>query len=253
MTPYTDINNLINIILQRSKVIFGENLVGVYLSGSLSYGDFRTDSSDIDLVVVIKHIAGAQEIGLLRQLFLEIAKRDKKWSDRLECAFVPIEIMDSLLPPKLPRPYFGGGVFYAKAPYGNEWIINQYLLYHHAIALYGPAYKKLIAPIDIAEVQKACKRDLLEEWEPKIRDPIWLANSHYQAYIVLNLCRILYTVLRGATASKKISAQWVRETYGFEWKYLIDAAENWHYGIEMREKESITGFINFAIAKVNAN
>ena len=123
--------------------------------------------------------------------------------DRLECSYTPIDMLKNILPPKEPRPYYGGGIFYDEAPYGNEWIINNYLLYEHGITLIGPDFKKLTTPIDIIEVQKACIRDLFQEWEPKITDFEWLDNSHYQSYLVMNLCRILYTVMCGVTGTKK--------------------------------------------------
>src|SRR5262249_1600091 len=152
-------------------------------------------------------------------------------------------------PPEQPRPYYGEGTFYPEAQYGNEWIINLYLLYEHGIALIGPDFKELVNPISIVEVQKACIRDLFREWEPKITDPSWLENSHYQSYIVLNLCRILYTVIVGSTASKKVSARWVRSEYT-EWNDLIQTAENWGYGVEMNRRAEAMAFIRFVIGKI---
>jgi hypothetical protein len=160
-------------------------------------------------------------------------------------------MLSNVLPPKKPRPYLGEGIFYPEATYGNEWIINLYLQYHYGIALVGPDFKTLIAPIDIVEVQKACIRDVFREWEPKIADSAWLNNSHYQSYIVLNLCRILYTVLHGATGSKVVSAAWVKHEYD-EWAELIEAAENWQYGQTMNRLNETVEFIKFAIGKVKA-
>ena len=120
-------------------------------------------------------------------------------------------MLKNILPPKESRPYYNNEIFYDEAPYGNEWIINNYLLYKHAIPLIGPDFKTLTNPIDIIEVQKACIRDLFQEWEPKIIDVEWLDNSHYQSYLVMNLCRILYTVSCGTTGTKKVSAAWVKK------------------------------------------
>src|SRR5262245_33868536 len=39
LTPYPDINNLLADWTEKAKNILGENVVGLYLSGSLSYGD----------------------------------------------------------------------------------------------------------------------------------------------------------------------------------------------------------------------
>src|SRR5260221_2102169 len=137
------------------------------------------------------------------------------------------------LPIDLHRPYFGAGIFYPTATYGNEWLINNYLIYKHGISLKGPDIKTLIKPTEIKDVQKASIQDLYKEWVPKITNETWLENSHYQSYLVLNLCRILHTVLNGEASSKSVSAEWVKKEFP-EWKNLIQTAQEWEYGKEMK-------------------
>jgi hypothetical protein len=229
--------------------ILAANLVGVYLTGSLSYGDFKPESSDIDLVTILHKPASNQELQALEQLHIQVGLKHKKWANRLECSYTPIEMLQNTLPPKLPRPYLGEGIFYPEAHYGHEWIINLYLLYQHGLALWGPDFKTLVNPIPILEVQKACIRDLFQEWEPKITDPEWLDNSHYQSYVVLNLCRILYTVLANATGTKAVSARWAKGAFPV-WSRLIESAQNWQYGGEMSLQPETIQFIQFVIDKI---
>lgn len=65
------------------------------------------------------------------------------------------------------------------------------------------------------------------------------------------MCRILYTVLCNETASKKVSATWVKKEFGTHWSTLIQAAENWHYGLEMHFEKDTIEFIQFVIDKIN--
>lgn len=250
VTPYRNINRILDFIIQGITDIFGENLVGLYLTGSLSYGDFNQNSSDIDLVAVLHHQASPQELRLIKQLHKDVEQKHPSWAKRIECSYVPTNMLSSILPPTQPRPYYGEGKFYPKAHYGNEWIINQYLLYQHGISLIGPDFKRLIQPIDIADVQQACIRDLFQEWQPKIAHPTYLHNSHYQAYVVLNLCRILYTVLKDKAASKKTSATWAKHQFP-EWKQLIELAESWQYGKVMNQRQKTIDFINFVISQIS--
>ncbi|MBS0272541.1 MAG: nucleotidyltransferase domain-containing protein, partial [Proteobacteria bacterium] len=184
-TQYKDVNEVLDSLTARIVSILGKNLVGVYLTGSLSYGDFNTERSDIDLLTILKKPVTPDKLEALKQMHLNVEKHNEKWAKRIECSYIPLEMLQDRLPPKMPRPYIGEGVFYPEAPYGNEWIINQYLLYKHGIALTGPDFKTLVHPIQIKDVQKACIRDLFEEWQPKMIDPTYLNNSHYQSYIVL--------------------------------------------------------------------
>lgn len=244
-----EINKVLDSFAKGLVSIFTDDLIGLYLTGSLSYGDFNPRSSDIDLAAILKKPAKKNQLKLIKKLHEKTEKQYKKWAKRIECSYVPVGMLQNILPPKEPRPYYGEGVLHPQSPYGNEWLINNYWLYNHGIALLGPDFKKLIKPINITEVKKACMRDLFKEWEPKINDPIYLNNSHYQSYVVLNLCRILYTVICNSLASKKASALWVKKEFK-QWKNLIQAAESWQYGQEMNLKEKTIDFIKFVIGKI---
>lgn len=250
ITPYPDINEILLNICEGIKKILEKDLIGIYLFGSLSYGDFNSDSSDIDIVVILNKQLDKKNLEQIKLLHTNIGEQYPIWRDRLECSYTPIEMLKNILPPKEPRPYFGGGIFYDEAPYGNEWIINNYLIYQSGIPLVGQDFKKLINPIDIFEVQKACIRDLFQEWEPKIADFEWLDNSHYQSCLVLNLCRILYTVMEKSAGTKKVSAEWVKNKFGLPWSTLIANAQSWKYGKEMFSRNETIDFIKFTIDKI---
>jgi hypothetical protein len=163
-------------------------------------------------------------------------------------------MLPSLLPPEKPRPWYWGsdGILYEEAPYGNEWIINKYLLWHHAIPLVGADFKTLTDEAPIEEVQKACVRDLFTEWEPKKRDPSWFRDdSHYEAYFILNLCRILYTVMCASAGSKQVAAAWVKSNYGEPWADVIRLAESWRYGMDLNLRATALAFLDFVIAEVS--
>jgi hypothetical protein len=119
-------------------------------------------------------------------------------------------MLDSIQPPRTPRPYINEGRFWDPDPvYGNEWLINLYALYKRGVSLIGPDPKTLIGPINVSDVREASKRDLLKEWRPKLRDQSFFANSLYQAYAILTMCRILHCARNTSLASKRIAATWV--------------------------------------------
>ena len=249
LTPYRDINTLLVEYIDGARNVLGGNLVGVYLSGSLAYGDFVPERSDIDLQVVVRSPLTQEELKAVEELHRKIDTRCPAWAKRIECSYVPLELMAELLPPKTPRPWWGFDTLYPAAPAGNEWIINHYFLSKYGIALEGPDFTTLVPPIDMREVQKASARDLLKEWVPKIADMDWLSNSHYQSYFVLNLCRILHTVCGGEPGSKRVAAQWLKWKYS-EWKDLVEEAERWRYGDEMKKHAEAIAFVKFVIQRV---
>lgn len=250
ITPHFSINKLLHSITKAIVNLFGKDLIGLYLFGSLTYDDFNFGRSDIDLVAVLSKPALEKQIKLINKLHLKIAKENKKWAKRIECSYTPIKMFNSKFPPKSPRPYFGQGILYPKVIYGNEWLINNYLLYKYGLALVGPDFKKLVKPIKITDVKKACLKDLTEEWMPKIKKHQYFDDSHRQSYVILNLCRILYTLKRGFLASKRVSALWVKNKYK-EWKNLIQTAESWTYGKKMSKQKQVIRFIKFVNKEVN--
>lgn len=250
ITPYQDINYLLVDWAEGVKDILHDNVIGLYLSGSLTYGDFVPERSDIDLQAVVRKPLTEEQLKSVELLHKEINKRYPTWANRVECSYVPLELMQEILPPKIPRPRRGFDTLYTGALAGNERIINHYFLSKYGIALYGQDFNSLIPPIDIQEVQKANAKDLFEEWEPKIHDSEWLTNSHHQSYLALNLCRILYTALGGEPGSKKVAAQRTKVNYP-QWKQLIEEAERWEHGTEMKKNDDVIAFIKFVIEKVH--
>ena len=226
-------------------------MLGVYLTGSLSYDAFNYNSSDIDVTVIVHHPVAAAELASIARLHTEIEGKFAKWARRFECSYTPVEMLPNLMPPGQPRPWYWGGdsTLYAEAPFGNEWIINNYHL-RSSITLFGPGFEELTEPIDIEEVRKACVRDLFEEWAPKKTTPEWFRDSHYESYFVLNLCRIYHTVICSVAGSKKMAAEWVKANCDERWVSLVSAAQAWEYGVELDLRQEALDFLEFVISQV---
>jgi len=249
ITASEELNKLLECFSEKVSSVLGDNLVGLYLTGSLSYGDFVLDRSDVDFQAVVNRQLSDLELNQIEGLHQDIEDSHPEWAGRIEGSYLPMGLVNEIPPPVTPRPWWGEGRFYPSVVYTNQWIINQYHLYNHGIPLLGPEYKTFAKPIAIEEVQKACAQDLFHEWEPKIKDIEWLSDPHYQSYFVLNLCRILHTIIQGEAASKRVSAEAIKKEYP-EWKNVIEEAENWKVGMEMNRREEAVAFARFVIEKV---
>ena len=253
LTKYSDVNELIDFFVQSVMPALDKNVLGIYLTGSLSYGAFNYHSSDIDITVIVHRPVSRSELDSIGRLHREIEGKFEKWAGRLECSYTPVDMLSCVMPPTEPRPWYWGGecTLYEEAPYGNEWIINKYFLYSHSIALSGPSFKKLSPPVDVKDVRKACVHDLFQEWAPKKSNPEYFRDSHHEAYFILNLCRILHTVICSVVGSKKMAASWVQENYGDRWHNLVGNALEWQYGIELDARQEAIDFLDFAISEVS--
>ncbi|MDR1869992.1 MAG: DUF4111 domain-containing protein [Treponema sp.] len=221
-----------------------DNVTGIYLFGSLTYGGFDEKSSDIDLVVITKTLFDKTELETVKGIHRKLNEMNLKWAKRFEVSYTPVDMLSEKTIPIVPRPYYNV-IFYDEATYGNEWLINNYLLINYGKTIYGQDFNTLIKyNITIDDVIGACVNDFYKEWIPKINDDEWLSNSHNQSYIVLNICRIIYTIFNSKTENKKNSAKWVKEKYK-EWEKLIDEAEEWDYTKTMNRRDKIKEFILF--------
>jgi predicted nucleotidyltransferase len=236
---YEFINVFKNMLLGKC-----DNIIGIYLFGSLAYGGFSEKTSDIDLVVITRTLLDKIEIENIKNIHKRLNEINIKWAKRLEVSYTPINMLNEKDIPIIPRPYYNE-VFYDEATYGNEWLINNYLLYYYGKTVYGPEFKTLIKySINIDEIIKSCVDDFYKEWKPKINDDEWLSNSHYQAYIILNICRIIYTIFNSGLENKQNSTKWVKGRYK-EWITLIEEAEEWDYLKTMNKQKEIKEFIKY--------
>lgn len=251
LTPYQDINDILVMLTQSVLQIIGDDLIGLYLTGSLTYGDFNPESSDIDFLAVMNQPLSQEKLEQIKKMHARIAESNAKWAKRMEGSYITKDMLVNAPPPqkpKTPRPYFNEGRFH-NFLYGNEWTINLHVLYERGIALLGPDLKKIIEPVSIEAVREASKKDLYGEWEPKLKDLHFFQNSHYTAYVILNMCRILYRATHDDVVSKKVASEWAKKELGMPWTDLIQKAQNWHHGQEMSSADETKAFIKFVISK----
>src|SRR3990172_2250808 len=89
-TSYPDINRLLESLLSRMRHIFRERLVGLYLYGSLTTGDFDPESSDIDLLAAASSDVSGAEFDALRVMHVDFARDNPAWEDRVEVAYLSV-------------------------------------------------------------------------------------------------------------------------------------------------------------------
>ena len=252
IASFPDINDILTLLTKNLKDILKNQLIGVYLTGSLTYGDFDQGSSDIDLLVVLYSTLSSEERKKIENLHTQIESQNPKWATRIECSYITDDMLQCIDPPAKPRPYVNGGKMWnPDPPYGNEWLINLYALYECGVALIGPDPKILIGhSVDVEKVREASKKDLYQLWKSLTSNGSVTMSDHFQAHWVLTLCRILYRDKHDLISSKRTASSWVKKTYGNPWVDLIEKAENWQHGEIMNSTNEILEFIRFVLKEL---
>lgn len=222
-TPYSDVNKVLDHFLSNLQAIFDHKLAGVYLYGSLVWGDFDYDISDIDLLAALAVPIDDDEFDRLEQMHRDLAAIFPHWAGRVEAAYVSLDALQTFkTQPSEIAITSPGEPFHRKAA-GKDWLINWWAVREKGETLFGPEPKTLIAPISPKEFLHAV-REQAQEWGP------WIVHAThsrpYQAYAILTLCRALYAVENGEQVSKQQAALWAKDRLP-QWAALIERALAW--------------------------
>jgi aminoglycoside adenylyltransferase-like protein len=256
-TPYENINTVAAMFTKDLKNIFNTQLVGFYLTGSLTYGGFDMPSSDLDFIVVFTGSLSDKQREKIKVMHDDVEKFYPEWKNRIEVYYLSQNLLSDTKPPKMPQPYFNVGKLWDPDPaYDGNWLVDMYALREYGIALAGPDPKSSLPPIKMEDVRRVSSRDLHSKWKKKLDSPEPFGDGKtwnidlMKAYSVLTMCRKLYRAKNDGSDSKRISSKWAKENYP-EWENLIEKAENWHMGLTMDAYDEILDFIKFTLKKVS--
>ncbi|HSJ89670.1 MAG TPA: aminoglycoside adenylyltransferase domain-containing protein, partial [Anaerolineales bacterium] len=224
-TPYSEVNEILNLLLTSVQGILKNQFVGMYLYGSLSTGDFNPETSDLDFLVVTTSTLSNKTIAELEAMHRRIWESGSPWASRLEGSYLPKREIRRHDPLSQPCPTVNEGTFFLDKR-GSDWIIQRHVIREQGVILAGPDPKTLIDPVDPKNIRRAVKGVLNEWWFPMIEDPTWLREhgSEYHAYAILTMCRALYTLENGTIVSKPTAARWVQGKLGENWSQVIEQA-----------------------------
>lgn len=197
------------------------NLVGIYLWGSLTYDGFDERCSDADVIVVTKRDVTESEFSALDRWF-EKKLKENKWTRKLDMRFViDGEFLDKTS--KCVGYHFGKLERHGSDANPFIWInIGK-----SGITIWGKPAKE-IAP----EISKAILRDALfleieylkEDLAANADDKSDLAFFH-NSYALLTACRIYYTAVNGVPVSKDAAATFAFENLPDKWHPIIKTAK----------------------------
>jgi predicted nucleotidyltransferase len=223
-SPYSDVNEILDLLLTSVKHILKDEFVGMYLFGSLANGDFD-EHSDIDVLVVSDAEISEDGFSALVKMHKQINKIDSPWAIQLEASYIPQNALCRFDPANIIHPHMdrGNNETLHRMPHAYDWIIQRHILRKHGVVIIGPDLKTLIDPVSPNDLRQAVA-DVLPLWaNPILDDPSQIDKRGYQSYFVLSLCRMLYTLKSGEIVSKPFAAKWAKGNWN-RWTELIERA-----------------------------
>lgn len=257
-TPYPELNKLLQELLQNVQTILGPHFVGMYLEGSLA-NDAFDQASDIDFIVVTdQDVTNISEefFPALQAMHDRIASLDLRWGFEMEGSYVDRQglrrrVPDSHAHPLYPNIERDQGGRLKMAAHDESWAVHLAILRERGITIAGPPPQTLVDPVTPIELRQAML-SVLREWPaPLLQEPARLGVCGLHTYMVVTLCRMLYTLQYGTVPSKRAATRWAQETLDRQWTPLIERAWVWRYHPQetasAEEVEETMAFIRYAL------
>jgi hypothetical protein len=117
-TAYPDVNLLLAELLAAARQALGEQLIGLYLYGSLAIGGFKPGRSDIDFLAVTAAELSPAELAALQGMHRRLAAGPSPWAGELEGSYIPAAALRRYDPRRTLHPHIDRG--------SNELRIEQH-------------------------------------------------------------------------------------------------------------------------------
>lgn len=222
----TDAEALMQQVKLRYADILPDNLVGIYLHGSLAAGCFHWETSDIDFLVVVKRpLPVEKKIALIETLY---SLRDEAPPEGFEMSVMTLEAcQDAHFPMPYELHYSSRWVRdYERDPrgfcermHGEDIDLTAHVLAMHAFGtvLFGPSIPRVFSQVKRDDALYAIRHDVMDAGDHLHEEPV---------YYVLNLCRALAYYRDELVLSKKQGGEWAIRNLPHAHQGVIQAALN---------------------------
>jgi predicted nucleotidyltransferase len=219
--PYQELNQVLTELVVRMQGILENDFVGAYLQGSFAVGDYD-QHSDVDYIVVVEDELISRQVNALQVMHDQVYELESEWAKHLEGSYFPREVLRNPSNKGQDLWYLDHGARTLIRSDHCNTILVRWVVREKGIGLAGPPPRTLVNPIS-KELLRAEIFETLTDWGHQILDnPTPYNNRFYQAFIVLNYCRMYHDLLRGYPGSKREGAEWAKTNLDPSWSDLID-------------------------------
>ncbi len=246
-----DIESAVERFTDITLRVLGSNAYALYLSGSLTSGDFDKDSSDIDFMVITRSDISLDEVDQLKGSYRDLRSSGNWWDSRTEGIFLPRAFCQepTLMPTKHYVLKTNGE--YMKSQERSDWIVQLKLVEQSGVRLGGDGSIDSDMMVSIGDEQ--IKQIATMSSIPFVERP----DTNNQpmrttALHVLSVCRVAYTNMTGEICSKVRAADWATQIFPDYADIIRQAIRNrgaYEYGPCYDAYDFIDVITNTALAK----
>jgi predicted nucleotidyltransferase len=221
-----DVRDQLNHFAAEMSTILGDNLIGVYLHGSLAMGCFNPARSDLDLLAVTNE---GMTLDVKRRI-AETVLRTSLNPIKMELSFI---VESDMHPWQYPTPFdfhfseewrekisseLANGTWQTwndQRPKDSDLAAHVTIMNHCGICLVGKPIEEVFPPVPRADYIDS----IMEDFD-------FAANllADNPVYAILNFCRIYWYLLENRITSKDEAGAWGIENLPPEYRPLIERA-----------------------------
>jgi predicted nucleotidyltransferase len=263
--PYPELREVVYTFVNEITAALAEDLIGVYLVGSIATGDFDLDS-DVDFLVVINTELTETNIKSLQEIQIKVHEIDCYPAKHLEGSYISIGDLNNWRTVGEKELYYfdNGSTEFEQSTHDNKWHV-RWILRERGITLIGQKPEQIMQSIPLHELSKEIKTAMVEDmkaFEDEIDRPRSFWNSRFgQSFAVLTYCRMLHTLHTGTVQSKKAAVKWAKQFVEPKWVKIIDQSWNEREGvrflvkIRQRAEQALLSetleFMKYAVAQID--
>lgn len=239
----------------------GDNLVGIYVHGSIAMDCFNPESSDVDVLVVVNESLAVKAKKRLGNILLAVSSK-KQFP--VELSVITMQQIEHF---EYPTPYeFHYGedhrqIFEQEEAVFDKGVTDPDLAAHFVITkkfgitLVGPSAQSIFPDVPREFYLDSIIQDSLWSYDNIMAGPDE-GSCLVPTYAVVNFCRVLAFIDGGLVLSKNAGAEWAKTHLSAEFLTVILAALNEYAQTESSPEidcKTLKRFAKFAHRKIVAS
>ncbi|MBD3168490.1 MAG: DUF4111 domain-containing protein [candidate division Zixibacteria bacterium] len=262
--PYPELPSVLDDFVSGAQNLLSDNLLGVYLVGSLAVGGFDLDS-DIDFLVVVNEEISDETARALQAMHARIYEQECYPAKHLEGSYISHDVLIRAETVNIQELWYldNGSTVLERSTHCNKWHV-RWMLRERGIRLLGPEPDSLLEPVPKQLIRKETAEMMYlvaGEFAEAIKGDLTFWTSRFgQSFAVITFCRMLHTLETGKVQSKQAGVKWGLNNLDTGWSDLIQEAWKEREGVRFCAKirqranlaalEKTNEFIQYAISKM---
>jgi len=198
---------------------------GLYLHGSLGFGEWYDGRSDVDYVAVLAERPDEATVGRLREIHAELGTTFARPPfDGFHLTWDDLRRSPSQCPD---LPCTQAGIFH-EAERLDVHPVTWHELSRHGVTVTGPELGEVEIWADDAELRRYTHDNLGSYWreeaESLARFPAEAGRPDIVAWCVLGVCRLHHLLATGELTSKTGAGRYAVEAFGERWRLIVTEA-----------------------------